>query len=269
MQSPNRGYTAGSVPRCAPRGLREKLGEASIASAARTGLRHAGQDLREFTDEAGRARPRIVVLGAGFAGLNAARALRPTILNARDAIVKISSTAICGSDLHIYDGFIPTMRKGDILGHEFMGEVVETGSAVTTLKVGDRVVVPFPIACGHCGACERGLTSVCENSNPNAGIAETLWGHSPCGIFGYSHLLGGYPGGKRNTPGCPSPTSARSRSRTASRTSRCCSCPTSCPPATWAPTCVRSPPVTWSRCGARGRWVSSPSPALECWAPNG
>jgi threonine dehydrogenase-like Zn-dependent dehydrogenase len=120
----------------------------------------------------------------------------PKILNARDAIVKISSTAICGSDLHIYDGFIPTMRKGDILGHEFMGEVVDIGSAVTTLKVGDRVVVPFPIACGHCGACQRGLTSVCENSNPNAGIAEKLWGHSPCGIFGYSHMVGGYPGGQ-------------------------------------------------------------------------
>ena len=93
----------------------------------------------------------------------------PTILNARDAIVKITSTAICGSALHLYNGFIPTMRKGDILGHEFMGEVVEIGPAVTTPKVGDRVVVPFPIACGNCGACERGLTSVCENSNPNAG----------------------------------------------------------------------------------------------------
>jgi threonine dehydrogenase-like Zn-dependent dehydrogenase len=120
----------------------------------------------------------------------------PKILNARDAIVKITSTAICGSDLHLYDGFIPTMRKGDILGHEFMGEVVETGAAVRTLKVGDRVVVPFPIACGSCGACERGLTSVCENSNPNAGVAEKLMGHSPCGIFGYSHMLGGYPGGQ-------------------------------------------------------------------------
>jgi threonine dehydrogenase-like Zn-dependent dehydrogenase len=120
----------------------------------------------------------------------------PKILNSRDAIVKISSTAICGSDLHLYNGFIPTMRKGDILGHEFMGEVVETGPAVTTLKVGDRVVVPFPIACGNCGACDRGLTSVCENSNPNAGIAEKLMGHSPCGIFGYSHMLGGYPGGQ-------------------------------------------------------------------------
>jgi threonine dehydrogenase-like Zn-dependent dehydrogenase len=120
----------------------------------------------------------------------------PKILNARDAIVKITSTAICGSDLHLYDGFIPTMRRGDILGHEFMGEVVGTGAAVSTLKVGDRVVVPFPIACGSCGACERGLTSVCENSNPNAGVAEKLMGHSPCGIFGYSHMLGGYPGGQ-------------------------------------------------------------------------
>jgi threonine dehydrogenase-like Zn-dependent dehydrogenase len=120
----------------------------------------------------------------------------PTLLNARDAIVKITSTAICGSDLHIYNGFIPTMRKGDILGHEFMGEVVEIGPAVTRLKVGDRVVVPFPIACGNCRACESGLTSVCENSNPNAAIAEKVMGHSPCGIFGYSHMLGGYPGGQ-------------------------------------------------------------------------
>jgi threonine dehydrogenase-like Zn-dependent dehydrogenase len=120
----------------------------------------------------------------------------PRILNARDAIVKVTSTAICGSDLHLYDGFIPTMRKGDVLGHEFMGEVVETGAAVSSVKVGDRVVVPFPIACGNCGACERGWTSLCENSNPNAGMAEQLMGHSPCGIFGYSHMIGGYPGGQ-------------------------------------------------------------------------
>jgi threonine dehydrogenase-like Zn-dependent dehydrogenase len=120
----------------------------------------------------------------------------PKMLNRRDAIVKITSTAICGSDLHLYDGYIPTMRKGDILGHEFMGEVVDTGPAVTNLHVGDRVVVPFPIACGACGACERGLYSVCENSNPNAGIAEKMMGHSPCGIFGYSHMLGGFPGGQ-------------------------------------------------------------------------
>jgi threonine dehydrogenase-like Zn-dependent dehydrogenase len=120
----------------------------------------------------------------------------PEILNARDAIVKITSTAICGSDLHLYDGYIPTMRKGDILGHEFMGEVVEVGAAVTNLSVGDRVVVPFPIACGSCYNCERGLYSVCENSNPNAAIAEKLMGHSPAAIYGYSHMLGGYAGGQ-------------------------------------------------------------------------
>jgi threonine dehydrogenase-like Zn-dependent dehydrogenase len=120
----------------------------------------------------------------------------PTILNPRDAIVKITSTAICGSDLHLYDGVIPTMRQGDILGHEFMGEVVELGSQVTNLKVGDRVVVPFPIACGRCFFCEQKLFSVCENSNPNADLAEKLWGHSGAGIFGYSHLTGGYAGGQ-------------------------------------------------------------------------
>ena len=120
----------------------------------------------------------------------------PEIINARDAIVKITSTAICGSDLHLYDGYIPTMRKGDVLGHEFMGEVVELGAAVTNLSIGDRVVVPFPIACGACYNCERGLFSVCENSNPNAGIAEKLMGHSPAAIYGYSHMLGGYAGGQ-------------------------------------------------------------------------
>ena len=120
----------------------------------------------------------------------------PTILNPRDAIVRITSTAICGSDLHIYNGFIPTMRRGDVLGHEFMGEVVETGSAVKNLSVGDRVVVPFPIACGHCLQCEREMYSLCENSNPNSWMAEKMYGYSPCGIFGYSHMLGGYAGGQ-------------------------------------------------------------------------
>jgi threonine dehydrogenase-like Zn-dependent dehydrogenase len=120
----------------------------------------------------------------------------PAILNPRDAIVKVTSTAICGSDLHLYNGFVPTMAKGDILGHEFMGEVVDVGPAVTNLAVGDRVVVPFPIACGRCFSCAEGLFSLCENSNPNAWMAEKLWGHSPCGIFGYSHLLGGYAGGQ-------------------------------------------------------------------------
>jgi threonine dehydrogenase-like Zn-dependent dehydrogenase len=120
----------------------------------------------------------------------------PAILNARDAIVKVTSTAICGSDLHLYDGYIPTTRKGDIIGHEFMGEVVDTGPGVSNLSIGDRVVVPFPIACGACTSCERGLTSLCENSNPNAGLAEKVMGHSPAGLFGYSHMLGGYPGGQ-------------------------------------------------------------------------
>ncbi|SHH41176.1 zinc-dependent alcohol dehydrogenase [Massilia sp. CF038] len=120
----------------------------------------------------------------------------PTILNPGDAIVRITSTAICGSDLHLYNGFVPTMEQGDILGHEFMGEVVETGAGVKRLKVGDRVVVPFPIACGRCFFCEQKLFSVCENSNPNAHLAEAMWGHSTGGIFGYSHLTGGYAGGQ-------------------------------------------------------------------------
>ena len=120
----------------------------------------------------------------------------PKILNRQDAIVKVTSTAICGSDLHLYNGFVPTMESGDILGHEFMGEVVETGPDVKKLKLGDRVVVPFPIACGRCYSCQQGLFSVCENTNPNAWMAEKLWGHSPCGIFGYSHMLGGYAGGQ-------------------------------------------------------------------------
>ncbi|NVI80525.1 zinc-dependent alcohol dehydrogenase [Janthinobacterium sp. BJB401] len=120
----------------------------------------------------------------------------PAILNPGDAIIKVSSTAICGSDLHLYNGVVPSMEQGDILGHEFMGEVVETGSAVRKLKVGDRVVVPFPIACGRCFFCEQQLYSVCENSNPNAYMAEKMWGHSGAGIFGYSHLTGGYAGGQ-------------------------------------------------------------------------
>lgn len=120
----------------------------------------------------------------------------PKILNSRDAIIRITSTAICGSDLHLYNGFVPTMEKGDVLGHEFMGEVVELGKSVKNLKVGDRVVVPFPIACGNCISCQSGLYSLCENSNPNAWMAEEMWGHSPSGIFGYSHMLGGYAGGQ-------------------------------------------------------------------------
>lgn len=120
----------------------------------------------------------------------------PQIINPRDAIIKITSTAICGSDLHIYDGFIPTMEKGDILGHEFMGEVVDLGSAVKNVKIGDRVLVPFTISCGNCFFCNRDLWSLCDNSNPNAEMAEKMMGHSPSGLFGYSHLFGGYAGGQ-------------------------------------------------------------------------
>lgn len=120
----------------------------------------------------------------------------PKILNSRDAIVRVTSTAICGSDLHLYNGFMPAMEKGDVLGHEFMGEVVEVGPGVRNLRIGDRVVVPFPISCGNCTSCRRGMFSLCENSNPNAWMAEKLWGQSPAGLFGYTHILGGYAGGQ-------------------------------------------------------------------------
>ncbi len=120
----------------------------------------------------------------------------PQIEHPRDAIIKVTSCAICGSDLHIYDGIIPSMQHGDVLGHETMGEVVELGSETRNLKIGDRVVVPFTISCGECFFCRRGFYSGCERSNPNKKMAEKLWGHSPAGLFGYSHLLGGYPGGQ-------------------------------------------------------------------------
>ncbi|HVK61288.1 MAG TPA: zinc-dependent alcohol dehydrogenase [Bdellovibrionales bacterium] len=120
----------------------------------------------------------------------------PKILNPRDAIVKITATAICGSDLHLYDGFIPTMEKGDILGHEFMGEVMEVGPAIKNLKVGDRVVVPFAISCGHCHFCRRGMSACCDNSNPNVAMTEKLYGDVASGLFGYSHMMGGYAGGQ-------------------------------------------------------------------------
>jgi len=120
----------------------------------------------------------------------------PKLLNRRDAIVRVTSTAICGSDLHLYNGFMPTLESGDVLGHEFMGEVMEVGPDVKNLRAGDRVVVPFPIACGNCLSCRDQKYSLCENSNPNAWMAQKLWGHSPAGLFGYSHLLGGFAGGQ-------------------------------------------------------------------------
>jgi len=120
----------------------------------------------------------------------------PKIVNPRDAVVKITTTAICGSDLHLYDGYIPTMQAGDILGHEFMGEVVEVGPEVKNLKIGDRVVIPFTISCGSCFFCKRDLWSLCDNSNPNAALAEKMYGYTTSGLFGYSHLTGGYAGGQ-------------------------------------------------------------------------
>jgi threonine dehydrogenase-like Zn-dependent dehydrogenase len=120
----------------------------------------------------------------------------PKIEHPRDAIIKVTSCAICGSDLHMYDGLVPSMKSGDVVGHETMGEVVEVGSENKKLKVGDRVVVPFTISCGECFFCLRGFFSGCERSNPNAKEAEKMWGHSPAGLFGYSHMLGGFAGGQ-------------------------------------------------------------------------
>lgn len=120
----------------------------------------------------------------------------PQIQDGRDAIIKVTACAICGSDLHIYGGIIPSMEHGDIIGHEAMGEVVEVGRDNTKLKVGDRVVVPFTISCGECFFCKRGFFSGCERSNPNKGMAEKMWGYSPAGLFGYSHMLGGFAGGQ-------------------------------------------------------------------------
>jgi threonine dehydrogenase-like Zn-dependent dehydrogenase len=120
----------------------------------------------------------------------------PMILNPQDAIIRVTSTAICGSDLHLYNGFIPAMLPGDILGHEFMGEVVQVGSGIKSLQPDDRVVVPFPISCGSCFFCKSELWSLCDNSNPNAAMAEALYGYTPAGIYGYSQILGGYAGGQ-------------------------------------------------------------------------
>jgi threonine dehydrogenase-like Zn-dependent dehydrogenase len=120
----------------------------------------------------------------------------PRLLNPHDAIIKVTRTAICGSDLHLFDGFIPTMEQGDILGHEFMGIVEEVGTAVDNLKPGDRVVVPFTIACGQCLFCKKKLWSACDNTNPNAHLMETAYGYSGSGLFGYSHMMGGYAGGQ-------------------------------------------------------------------------
>ncbi len=132
----------------------------------------------------------------GVGDVRVERVPDPQILNPRDAIIRVTLAAICGSDLHLLDGYVPTMQKGDILGHETMGEVVAVGSEVHNLQIGDRVVIPFTISCGHCFFCEHDLWSLCDNSNPNAALAEKMMGFSGAGLFGYSHLYGGYAGGQ-------------------------------------------------------------------------
>ncbi len=120
----------------------------------------------------------------------------PKIEHPRDAIIRVTTTAICGSDLHLYDGLVQTMKRGDVLGHEPMGEVIELGPEVTNLKVGDRVVVPFTISCGDCLFCKQTLYSLCDDSNPNAEMTAKLYGSAPAGLFGFSHMYGGYAGGQ-------------------------------------------------------------------------
>ena len=132
----------------------------------------------------------------GAGDVRVERVADPVLLNPRDAIVRVTRAAICGSDLHLFGGFIPSMKAGDILGHEFMGEVVEVGPGVTTISRGDRVVVPFVIACGRCFFCQRELWSLCDNSNPSSALLEKVYGDSGAGLFGYSHLYGGYAGGQ-------------------------------------------------------------------------
>lgn len=150
----------------------------------------------------------------------------PTILNPRDAIIRVTSTAICGSDLHLYNGRVPTMEPGDILGHEFMGEVVELGAGVRNLNRGDRVVVPFDIACGGCYPCSREEYAAYDNSNPLAPVASTMMAPAGAGAFGFSKLYGQYAGGQAEYVLFPSPMSGRSRFPTVSPTSRCSSSPT-------------------------------------------
>ena len=166
----------------------------------------------------------------------------PILEHPRDAIIKVSACAICGSDLHLFDGFMPGMKSGDVMGHEFMGEVVDVGAQAQNLKVGDRVVIPFTITCGECDQCKKGNFSVCERTNRNADQAAKMFGHTTAGLFGYTHLTGGYAGGQAEYSG------------------------TSCPPGGRRPSSATSNRPTPSPCGAADPWARWRSRARSCWA---
>ena len=185
----------------------------------------------------------------------------PKIEDGRDAVIKVTACAICGSDLHIYGGIIPSMESGDILGHENMGEVVEVGSEVKNLKVGDRVVVPFTIACGECFFCRNGFYSGCERTNPDHEKAAKLWGNSPAGLFGYSHLLGGYAGGQAEYLRVPYADVGPIKVPASLSDEQVLFLSTSSPPATWPLTFAISKAARRSRSGAVVQSVNSPSGA--------
>jgi threonine dehydrogenase-like Zn-dependent dehydrogenase len=174
----------------------------------------------------------------------------PQILNPGDAIIRVTLAAICGSDLHLLDGYVPTMRKGDIMGHETMGEVVAVGSGVRKIKVGDRVVIPFTIACGHCYFCEHDLWSLCDNSNPNAAMAEKMYGFVAAGIYGYSHLFGGYAGGQAEYLRVPYADSSAFKAPDYLADEQLLFFPTFYPRAIWPPKTATSNLATWWLSGA-------------------
>jgi threonine dehydrogenase-like Zn-dependent dehydrogenase len=161
--------------------------QASVGTSSKTKLQFTPQEMESSMK---------AVCWMGKSKIETLNVADPTLLNPHDAIIKITRTAICGSDLHLFDGFIPTMEAGDILGHEFMGIVEEVGPEVTNVKRGDRVVVPFTIACGNCLFCKKNIWAACDNSNPNAHLMEAAYGYSGSGLFGYSHMMGGYAGGQ-------------------------------------------------------------------------
>ena len=194
----------------------------------------------------------------------------PKIEHPRDAIIRVTACAICGSDLHIYDGMIPSMESGDVLGHETMGEVVEVGSENKALKVGDRVVVPFTIACGECFFCKRGFYSGCERTNPDHKRAEKLWGHSPAGLFGYSHLLGGYAGGQAEYLRVPFADVGPVKVPDGLTDEQVLFLSDIFPTGyNWGRNSATSNQATRSRSGAAGRSGRWRSAVASCWAPSG